>query len=200
MSSATDNKIKYGIKNVYYAIATIAANGSATYGAPKALKGAVSLSMEPQGDSTPFYADNIVYYTSVANNGYEGDLELALIPDQFLTDILGMTKNSDNVIYEDAGADPVHFALLFQFEGDQKATRHVLYNCTATRPSAAGNTKEDSIEPATESITITATTIYVASLDKDIPKAKTTVDTADATYNAWFSTVYVPGGTPVVTT
>ena len=85
----TANKIKYGIKNVYYAVATIAADGSATYATPKPLKGAVSLSMDPQGDSTPFYADNIVYYTSVANNGYEGDLELALIPDEFLVDILG---------------------------------------------------------------------------------------------------------------
>lgn len=188
----TANKIKYGIKNVYYAVATIAADGSATYATPKPLKGAVSLSMDPQGDSTPFYADNIVYYTSVANNGYEGDLELALIPDDFLTDILGMVKNKDNIIYEDAGADPVHFALLFQFEGDQKATRHVIYNCTATRPSASGSTKEDSIEPETESVTITATTIYVADLDKDIPKAKTTVDTADATYNGWFTSVYIP--------
>ena len=196
----TPNKIKYGIKNVYYAVATIGSDGTATYSTPVALKGAVSLSMDPQGDTNKFYADNIVYYTSVANNGYEGDLELALIPDKFLTDILGMVKNSDEIIYEDAGAEPVHFALLFQFEGDQKATRHVLYNCTAARPTAAGNTKEDSIEPQTETITITATTIYVAALQKDIPKAKTTVDTADATYNAWFSSVYVPGGTPVVTT
>ena len=188
----TANKIKYGIKNVYYAVATIAADGSATYATPKPLKGAVSLSMDPQGDSTPFYADNIVYYVSVANNGYEGDLELALIPDDFLVDILGMVKNTDNIIYEDAGADPVHFALLFQFEGDQKATRHVIYNCTATRPSASGSTKEDSIEPETESVTITATTIYVADLDKDIPKAKTTVDTADTIYNGWFTSVYIP--------
>lgn len=197
---STDNKIKYGIKNVYYAVATIAADGTATYGTPVALKGAVSLSMEPQGDSSPFYADNIVYYTSVANNGYEGDLELALIPDSFLTDILGMVKNTDNVIYEDAGANPVHFALLFQFEGDQKATRHVLYNCTATRPSAAGSTKEDSIEPETESVSITATTIYVSSLQKDIPKAKTTVDTTSTIYDGWFSNVYIPGSSTPATT
>ena len=200
MPSATDNKIKYGIKNVYYAVATIAADGSATYGNPVALKGAVSLSMEPKGDTNKFYADNIIYYTSVANNGYEGDLELTLIPDSFLTDVLGMTKNADNIIYEDAGAQLVHFALLFQFEGDQKATRHVLYNCTATRPTASGNTKEGSIEPATESISITATTIYVASLGKDIPKAKTTIDTGSTTYDGWFTTVYVPTGTTATTT
>ena len=39
--------------------------------------------MEPQGDSSPFYADNIVYFTSISNTGYEGDLEMALFPDQF---------------------------------------------------------------------------------------------------------------------
>lgn len=188
----TPNKIKYGLKNVYYAVATIAADGSATYGTPVAFPGAVSLSMEPQGDSTPFYADNIVYYTSIANNGYEGDLEVALVHDDFLTDILGMVDNSKGVLYEDAGAQPVHFALLFQFEGDQKATRHVLYNCTANRPSASGSTKTESIEPETETLSITAATIYVAGLDKDIPKAKTTVDVDSTTYSNWFTTVYVP--------
>lgn len=186
---ADTNKIKYGIKNVYYAVATIAADNSATYTTPVALPGAVSLSLEPQGDTSPFYADNIVYYTSVANNGYEGDLELAKVPDSFLTDILGYTADINSVLYEDANAPVVHFALIFQFEGDAHAKRHVMYNCTAARPSVSGSTKEESIEPQTESITITATTIH--ALDKDIVKASCTPSEATQ-YNAWNTTVYIP--------
>ena len=186
---ADTNKIKYGIKNCYYAVATIATNGSATYGTPVALPGAVSISLEPQGESEPFYADNIVYYTSVANNGYEGDLELAKIPESFLTDVLGYAADGNGVLYEDANAPAVHFALMFQFEGDAHAKRHVMYNCTATRPAVNGNTKEDSITPATETITVTATTIYNAALNKDIVKASCT-PTEATQYNGWLTTVY----------
>ena len=168
------NKIKYGLKNVYYAVATIAADGSATYETPVAFPGALSLSMEPQGENSPFYADNIVYWVGTSNTGYEGDLELALVIDAFKKDVLGYQEDKKNVLVEDANANAVHFALLFQFEGDVKATRHVLYNCTATRPKASGSTKEESVEPETESVTVTATTVYNASYDSDIVKADTT--------------------------
>lgn len=182
-------KIKYGIKGCHYAVATIASNGSATYSTPKALPGAVSISLDAQGDTSPFYADNIVYYTSVANNGYEGDLELALIPDDFYKDVLGYSLDTNSVMYEDAGAAPVHFALTFQFENDDGARRHVMYNCVATRPSISGSTKEESIEPQTETISITATTIYNASYDKDIVKASCTT-TQSTQYNSWNSAIY----------
>ena len=186
---ADSNKIKYGIKNVYYAVATIASDNSATYGTPVALPGAVSLSLDPQGDTTPFYADNIVYYTSVANNGYEGDLELAKLPDSFLKDVLGYVEDVNDVLYEDANAPVIHFALMFQFEGDTHARRHVLYNCVANRPTVSGSTKEESIEPQTESVTITATTIYNAAVDADVVKASVT-PTEATQYNAWNSAVY----------
>ena len=189
-----ENKIKYGLKSVYYAVATIASNGSATYGTPVALPGAVSLSLSPQGDNSPFYADNIVYWMGVSNTGYEGDLELATVAEKFKTDVLGYVKSDKLVLLEDANADPVHFALMFQFEGDQKATRHVMYNCTAKRPDAAGDTKGENIEPKTETLNITATSIYVSGLGSgmDIVKAESISSTDSTTYNGWFSAVYVP--------
>ena len=190
-----ENKIKYGLKNVYYAVATIASNGSATYGTPVAIPGAVNLSLSPQGDTTKFYADNIVYWTGVNNLGYEGDLEIARIPDSFKTDILGYANSNKDVLLEDVNAPAVHFALMFQFEGDARAVKHVLYNCVATRASLNGATKNENIEPQTETLTITASSIFVSGLGTDgmdIVKGETVESTDSTTYSSWTSTVYVP--------
>lgn len=192
MPTANENKVKYGLKNVYYAIATIAADGSATYDTPVKFPGAVSLSLDAQGENTPFYADNIVYYVGSSNTGYEGDLEMARITDSFREDVLGETADTKNVLVERVDAPVVHFALLFQFEGDQKAVKHVLYNCTATRPTIGSATKEDTVEPETETVTITATSIYSETLQSDIVKARSNKDTDGTTYDAWFNTVYLP--------
>lgn len=185
------NKIKYGIKNCYYAVATIATNGSATYATPVALPGAVSLSMDQQGDANTFYADNIAYFVSQANNGYQGDLELALIPDAFRKDVLNEYETNDGkVLLEELDTEAIHFALLFQFEGDVHGTRYCLYNCVASRSAISSSTKAESIEPQTESIQITATSVYNASLDKDIVRAKTGESTTTSVYNGWFSSVF----------
>ena len=100
-------KIKYGLKNCYYAKATISTtDGSATYGTPKPWKGAVNLSMDREGDQEIFYADNIAYYVSANNGGYTGSFESALIPDDFRTDILGETADTNGVLIETVNAEP----------------------------------------------------------------------------------------------
>ena len=186
------NKIKYGLKNVYYAIGTPQTNGSMSYATPVAFPGAVSLSLEPQGDNTPFYADNVVYWVGNGNTGYQGDFEIAKVIDSFKENVLGMVKDGKSVLVEDANATIVHFALLFQFEGDVKATRHIMYNCTCTRAADAGNTKGETVEPQTETLTLTATSIYNAALDTDVVKAEAGENSDSTTYTNWFSTVYLP--------
>ena len=186
------NKIKYGLKSVYYAVATIAADGSATYDTPVAWPGAVNLSLSPEGDTTPFYADNIVYYMSSANNGYTGTLETALVPDSFKQDILGEIVSGNGLQVESANTESVHFALLFQFEGDEAATKHVIYNCVATRPNIEGATKESSIAPQTESVDLTAATIYVSALDPNGDVVKAKADSTSAAYANFFNSVVIP--------
>ena len=84
------SKVKFNIKNVHYAVL----GDDGEYETPVAMPGAVSISLEQQGEITPFYADGIVYYRSASNGGYEGDLELAMVPDSFRTDVLGKYRCS----------------------------------------------------------------------------------------------------------
>lgn len=182
------NKVKYGLKNVYYAKATDNGAGVLTYGTPVAIPGAVNMSMEAQGDTTPFYADNIIYWQSVANQGYQGTLEIALIPDAFRTDILGDTADTNSVQYETAGQKGSEFALLFQFEGDVNAVRHCFYRCTASRAAVNGQTTEASITPQTETLNITA----MPRISDELVKSRCDETAAPTEYAGWFTQVYEP--------
>lgn len=187
------NRVKYGLSNVYYAKATISTSGTASYSTPVAIPGAVNLGLDPVGDMEDFYADNVSYYVINNNSGYEGDLEIALVPDSFRKDILGDVEDSNKVLVEVADAQAEHFALLFQFEGDDKAVRHVMYNCTAKRPSVSGATREDSTDVQTEKLSLKCKSIYNASLHKNISKAKCFNGGDSATtYAGWNTSVYQP--------
>ena len=180
------NKIKYGISKCYYAVATDDGTGVLSYADPVALPGAVSLSLEAQGDTNTFYADNIAYFTSSANNGYQGDLELALLPDSFRTSVLGEILDKKGMYVEHANDVQKEFALLFQFEGDESATKHCMYRCVASRPATNGSTKEESIEPQTESITITV----MPRINDQLVKARCPHDAS--VYDNWFNAVTEP--------
>ena len=184
--SGTTNKVKFGLKNCHYAKATLNPDtNTVTFGTPVAIPGAVNLSLDPEGDTEPFYADDMVYYTTTANNGYSGDLEIALLPDHFRKEILKETEDANGVMVEDSTVEPEHFALLFEFSGDKKKIRHCLYYCSAARPTIEGKTNEDSKEVQTETLEITAT-----PLPNGLVKVKTGANTSDAIYNGWYSAVY----------
>lgn len=183
-----ENKIKYNLKNVHVAKMSRGKSNEYTYDTPKPLLGAVSISLEAEGDSSPFYADGIVYFRTTANNGYSGDLEIALIPDWFRTDILKERLDKNGVLVEQSDtAGGEKFALLFEFDGDKNGIRHVLYNCTTSRPSIESQTKEDKIEPGTEKLSLTAD-----PREDGLVKSRTGGNTKDETYNGWYKTVYVP--------
>lgn len=181
------NKVKFNICNVHYALQTIAEGGQISFGTPVAMPGAVSLALDANGEPSNFYADGYAYYTISNNMGYDGDLELAMVPESFRTDVLREELDNNKVLVENANVETANFALLFEFDGDVKKIRHVLYNCAASRPSIESQTNEDEIEVQTETLALTAT-----PLASGYVKAKTGDDTTDAVYQDWYKAVYLP--------
>lgn len=177
-----DNKVQFNLKNVHYA----RINEEGTFETPVAIPGAVTLTLDPQGSTTPFYADGIVYYTSVANNGYSGDLEVARIPDQMMVEIWKFELDeADGVLIETAGVDPDSFALLYQIDGDVNEDYYCLYNCTGTRPGIGGTTNTDSKTPQTRKSTISAVPTATGRV-----MARTTPTTSEDVKTNWFKKVY----------
>lgn len=143
-SDIKQNSVEYGLCNVSYALATYdSETDKYTYSTPKKLPGAVSMTLSAVGQMDTFYADNIAYYTTETNGGYEGDIELANLPNDFRTDILGEVFDDNGMLLESSEAVKKEFALLFQFEGDVTQKKHVLYRCAASRPEISSSTKED---------------------------------------------------------
>lgn len=181
------SKVKYGLDNVYYAVKQ--ANTSQPYAAPVAIPGAVSINMEAQGELTKFYADNGVYWQASSNLGYEGELEMAKFPAAFLQAIFGFNKGNNDVVAEYDNVQPVEFALLFEFSGDADHTRYAFYNCIATRPTVNGETTNETVEPTTETMTISA----VPGSDHIV---KGFVEQGGTAYSSWFTAVTKPTTTP----
>lgn len=180
------NKVQYGLKNVHYAKLTVTTTGAITYGTPVAWPGAVSLGLDAEGDVSNFFADDVIYFTAVANNGYSGDFESAMVPDSFRTDIMGETVTTDGVYIENSNTQPEAFALLFEFNGDQNATKYALYNCKMTRPGLESSTKEDGIEVQTVTGEITAAPRTTDGIVKGM-----CASTASTAYAAWYTAVQI---------
>ena len=188
-------KVKFGLKNVHYAIVTETTNANtgavtSSYSAVKAWPGAVNISMDAQGDDFNFYADDGVYFTLGNNNGYGGNFESALIPEDVYTSVLGQTKDANGVVSENKDDVKKYIALMFEFTMDASGRRFILYRCSLTRPSLASSTKSESTNVQTEAVNITATP------RPDDGKIRDFVDKGSAAYSGWYSSVY-SGGTVV---
>ncbi len=182
-------KITYGIKNVYYAKLTTSASGIVTFGTPTAFPGAKEISLPPVGDPVKVYADNIVYAKFHVNQGYDGNLSVYNVPEDFAKEHLGMSVDENGVLVEDASGTQSDFALLFEFNTDTTDTKRVvLYNCSAGRPNVNGKTKEQSVDPELFSIPISA----APATDTEYVKASIVGSSSDSTWNSWFSSVYTP--------
>lgn len=161
------------------------------YETPEAVPGAVNLSLSAEGDESTFYADNIAYFSMTTNNGYAGDLEMALLPDSILAKALGWEVDNNGMLVEIADGIQREFALLFEVKGNVKNKRYVYYNCKASRPTAEHGTKTESVEPNTQTLSLIVTPIEIGG--KMITKGGLELaDTNKAQYESFFTEVLEP--------
>lgn len=153
---ANNNKVEYGISNLHVGTYTDT-NGVVTLGTPYAQKGAVSLSIEPEGDSNNFYADNIIYHSGFSDNGFSGSIEVARFDDAFKTQFMGYQVLADGGLAMIKGAIRPNVYLIGQAEGNVEASRFILYNVSLGGIQREYNTIEEDKEPTTETIDITVT-------------------------------------------
>ena len=184
-----EEKVQFNLHSVYYSKLTITISGgveSYSYATPVAIPGAVTLTLTQEGSMEKFYADGIVYYQTVANNGYSGSLECARFPDAMLVDIFGFNLDAtDKTLEEDATVQPAPFALLYAIDNDISDNLYVLYNVQANRPNIGSTTNTESKTPQTQTVDISAPPRGDGKV-----MCRTTADTGSTIRSGWFATVY----------
>lgn len=180
-----NNKIKYGLKNVHRA-KIINTDGVITYGTPVPIKGAVTLSVSPEITRTAIPADNDPEYAVMfEDNGYAGDIEFQVLTDEDRVELFGNKIDENGVLVENKDDTPNPIALLFEFDGDAHAVRHVLYNCLCTKPPVESETGKTN---KTDKISITAR----PAEDTGNTKAKVpNTEETKSVYDGWYKDVYI---------
>ena len=183
---ADTNKVRFGLSNLYFGTYTVAANGTVTLGSPVKVPGAVSLNLDPETEETVFWADNVKYYVTNADNGFTGEVEVAAFNDDFKTTFMNYVALADGGIAQIKGMDNQTCYMMFQSEGDAQSRRGILYNVTLGQISRSYQTTEGTKEPQTATLGITV----VGDNETGITRASYTEDATG--YSTLFSAPPVP--------
>lgn len=126
--------------------------------------------------------DDADFHTMTQNNGYDGSVQVTCLPPEFERRIL---KNKNGI--ENAATKTAEFAMMIEFDGDQKKGRHIFWHCILTkRPDITGTTKDNNLTIDNDTINIKA----VKRKDTEDVKAKVYEDWD--VYNTMFSKVPLP--------
>ena len=186
-TSEKENKIRYGLKNVHVAIVDESDPTAVTYGTPHRIRGAVSWVAKSKFERTAIAADDDPEYAIIEDNqGYDSELELETLDDFMQKDVLGMVADKNGILTESANMKTKAIALLFEFDGDVKKTRHAMYRCRVSKPDEESSTKGEKTDPKSTKLSMLCTAA------KDTELIKSSVKQGQTPYASWFDSVYVP--------
>lgn len=164
MAGTATNKVKFGLSNVHYAVATVSEAGAVTYGNWSALPNGISLTTDSNTNTSTQYADNVLVYEGSTVTSTTLELELTVIPKAFLTDILGYKVGSDGGLVQPAGAITKKIALWFEMDGDVKKSRVCYFLCSVSDvPGENAQTKTESITFANKKLNLTAYPVKIGT-------------------------------------
>lgn len=182
-----ENKVVFGLSNVYVGTYTVNTSGTASLGTPMHIPGAVNLSIEADTEETVFWADNVKYYVTNADNGFTGTLEMAYIPDAFKTSYMNYVAQTDGGIAQVKGRDNKTIYFMFESSGDAENRRAIFYNVNIGPISREYSTTTETKDPVTASLPIT-----VVGDNKTGVTRVVYPPTATTAYNAMFTTPPTP--------
>lgn len=183
---ADNNKVEFGLSNLYVGTYTVAAGGTVTLGTPFHQVGAVSMTLDVESEENSFFADNVKYWSGYTDNGFTGSIEVARFDTDFKTQFLGYQTLTDGGVAQIKGATKPLCYVCWQAEGDVEARRCIMYGVSLGAIAREFSTIEESKEPVTESIDITVTG------DNGTGIVMTSYKPADSDYATLFTNPPVP--------
>lgn len=184
-----ENKVVFGLSNVYFGTYSVTTTGSVTLGTPYHVPGAVNLSLDADTEESVFWADNVKYYVSNADNGFTGEVEMAYFPNDFKTQFMNYKTLSNGGLAQIKSMNNKTVYMMFEASGDKQNRRAILYNITLGPISREYSTTEEGKEPVTATMPITVVG------DNDTGVTRVVFGEDAAAYTTMFTTPPVPSTT-----
>lgn len=183
-----ERPVKFGLRNVHVAFFD---PETGEYDTPKRMPGAISLTMNAVGSSSKLEADDTVYNEVESNQGYEGTLNIADMPEWFQVEALGYIKGKNGGLVEPKDMVRKSFALLHEVQTDTKGRRFVTYDVKVSRPTQNANTAKETIDYDTVELSFTAVPHEFTIGGKKIELVKGHVNGGEQEYDTFFDKVWV---------
>ena len=181
-----------GLRDVHYAILSTDTKEGASYATPELLSGAIAANVNPNTSSATLFADDGPYDSATTLGEIELELNMADIPPKHAAALLGHTYKN-GVLIKKASDQPPYVAIGYRSLKSSGAYRYTwLYKGKFTDGEQANNTKGDSIEYQTPTITGS----FVKRDFDDMWQAEADSDDTALGENVianWFKAVYEPG-------
>lgn len=143
---------KIGLNNFRFAVATVAADGSITYGGAQTPGKAVSFNFEPAKSDATLYADDGVAERDTRVTGGTATMGIDRLDDNTISTLLGHTIDDGEVISNQNDVAPyvsVGRVARLMVGGVQKFRATFFALCQFSEPSDSDNTLGESVEFST---------------------------------------------------